>query len=109
MPTTPAGKQVSAHNAVKHGIFSSLRVLPGQERQADWDAHLHAILADLQPHGPIEAELAADLAFLFWRKRRLRRAEHALLLRAQEQAAWEVGRDYRRFEAGSAFASPSGI
>jgi hypothetical protein len=36
---------VENQNAVSHGIFSSQIVLPGVERQADWDGHLEGVRA----------------------------------------------------------------
>src|SRR5438093_1161690 len=38
-PNTPAGKAISARNGTTHGVFSALPVLPGVEREEDWELH----------------------------------------------------------------------
>ncbi len=43
----PKGKAKVARNAIKHGLLSELEVLPGLERQEDWEAHCAQMVADL--------------------------------------------------------------
>lgn len=65
-PRTPAGKLVVAQNAVRHGVFAHLPVVPG-ESEADWHAHQQGRLASLAPVGLLELTLAERVAHLFWR------------------------------------------
>lgn len=74
-PTTDDGKAVVAHNAVKHGLLARLPVLPGVERQEDWDDHFEQMIVSLQPVGYLEQTLAERVALLMWRLGRLARYE----------------------------------
>jgi hypothetical protein len=57
-PKTPAGKGRSSRNALKHGAYSALPVLPGLERAEDWEAHRSGIVQNLAPVGNLEEALA---------------------------------------------------
>ena len=48
-PNTQEGKAKAALNSTKHGILGKYQVLPGLERQEDWEAHKAAMMADLAP------------------------------------------------------------
>lgn len=76
-PTTPEGKAVSAHNATRHGLLSTLPVLPHLESQEEWDAHRQQLLENLAPVGATEELLVERIALLFWRLARLARYEVA--------------------------------
>lgn len=77
-PTTPAGKAVSAQNAVQHGLCSESPVVAGLESQDDWEAHCREIVESLAPVGRLENLLAQRVALLFWRYERLTRYETAV-------------------------------
>ncbi|MGV3719282.1 MAG: hypothetical protein ACO1SX_00110, partial [Actinomycetota bacterium] len=70
-PKSAAGKARSAANAVKHGHASTNPVILEYETQADWEAFRDAFTADLHPVGPVEEELARELALTQWRRRRI--------------------------------------
>jgi hypothetical protein len=81
-PKTKEGKAKSSRNATKHGIFSSVLILPGVERQEDWDAHHEGILASLSPADTLEQEPAERAALTLWQLARFHRHEHVCFLEA---------------------------
>jgi hypothetical protein len=73
-PRSQLGKNISKRNALKHAIFSKAVVLEG-ESQAEvnfWVRELHKYY---QPEGALEDILVDKVAVLFWRLRRIIRAE----------------------------------
>ena len=48
-PNTQEGKEVVRWNAVRHGISSPKPVIPGLEKQEDWESHLEGIMENLSP------------------------------------------------------------
>ena len=76
-PRTPAGKENSSHNAIRHGALSAEPVLPG-ERVEEWERHQAGILDSLAPVGAMETELANRVAQCLWRLRRLTAYETAV-------------------------------
>ena len=60
-PRTRAGKAVVATNAIRHGIFAHLAVVPG-ENPYDWDDHCTGILTALAPAGHLEVNFAERAA-----------------------------------------------
>ena len=67
--TTPAV------NSLKHGLTARTIAIPGLEEHGDWLNFRDAILDSLVPDGALETELAMRIAELFWRGRRVARAE----------------------------------
>jgi hypothetical protein len=65
--------------ALKHGGYSALGLLPGEDRAAFEKLH-RELRAELRPDGPLEEDIVANIARLLWRKQNLetfRRAEAA--------------------------------
>ena len=58
-----AGRTVARFNAATHGLTAETPVIPGVERQEDWNAFRAAGRA-LAPVGALEAELAECVASL---------------------------------------------
>jgi hypothetical protein len=58
------------HPALKHGAYSSLAVLPGENFDAFKRLH-QALRDELRPDGPLEEDLVETAARLLWRKRNL--------------------------------------
>ena len=85
-PKTAGGKAIVSQNALRHGLLSELRVLPGLERQEDWQAHIERTLADLNPVGYMEEILAERIALLLWRLGRVARYERGTAAAAFENA-----------------------
>ena len=73
-PRTPAGKERSRRNALKHGIFSKVALLKNESR-SEFDSLLAGLREDLQPEGTLEQALVEKLAISLWRFRRFLHAE----------------------------------
>lgn len=84
-PRTIAGKLVVAQNAIKHGVFANLLVLPG-ENPDEWDAHRAGIIESLTPVGLLEVTFAERAALLLWQLARLARYQAAIATTAVEDA-----------------------
>jgi hypothetical protein len=82
-PRTVAGKLVVAQNAVRHGVFAHLPVVPG-ETESDWQAHREVILHSLTPVGSLEVNMAERVALILWRLARLAKYEAANTVAAVE-------------------------
>ena len=84
-PSTAAGKAASSRNSLRHGLQAASLVIPGVESEEDWAEFSHGVDASLAPRGAVEAALAARVAELLWRIRRIPRAEHDMITAAQER------------------------
>jgi hypothetical protein len=88
-PITPVGKARSSKNALRHGAYSALPVVPGLEWSEDWKIHCDGIFKSLAPKGTLEEALAERVALCFWRLNRVHRYETAMtsvgLERIEEQ------------------------
>jgi hypothetical protein len=76
---------VSKHknqNAVKHGAFAEVVILPGEDVREFEELH-QALINEWTPDGPAELDAVSTLAKCFWRKRRLARYQQT------EVATWE--------------------
>ncbi len=89
-PKTKAGKEVVRLNAVQHGILSTTPVIPGLEREEDWEAHRTGLLASLNPDGHLESELAERVAALTWRLKRVTRYESETIASSQERTGEDL-------------------
>jgi len=58
------------HPAFKHGGYSAISVLPGENRAA-FEKLLEDLIAEYEPSGPLEQHVVQDLARLIWRKSNL--------------------------------------
>jgi hypothetical protein len=82
-PKTEAGKARSSQNALKHGLRAQCHVVLPDEDPAEYEAFAAALLADLAPHGALQALLASRVAAAAWRLLRADRIEVELF--AQER------------------------
>jgi hypothetical protein len=77
-PRSEAGKAISSRNALKHGVYSKARILPGED-----PAELDQLTADyyqhFQPANPPERKLVDDLVHGEWILRRLNRIDTEIL------------------------------
>jgi len=74
-PKTEAGKAIVSLNAVRHGALSRALIIPGIERQEDFDALYHGLVSDLAPEGEFEFNLVELIAVSLWKLRRIQRYE----------------------------------
>lgn len=95
-PKTEEGKEVVRWNATRHGIRSPAPVVPGVEKQEDWEEHRDGVLESLQPEGHLESVLAERTALLSWRLHRVTRFETESIALYQERIEEDLTRE-RRF------------
>ncbi|MGD0301777.1 MAG: hypothetical protein ABSE86_32270 [Bryobacteraceae bacterium] len=77
-PRTPAGKQRSSLNALRHGLTGHVIVLPSEDHAA-YENHTRRLVDDLQPKGALEEQLVQSLADTSWRINRIAALETNLL------------------------------
>ena len=58
------------HPALKHGGYSAMGLLPGENRAAFEKLH-RELRAELRPDGPLEEHMVAKIAILLWRNQNL--------------------------------------
>jgi hypothetical protein len=95
-PATQEGKEVVKWNATRHGIRSPFPVVPGVEKEVDWEEHRDGVLESLQPEGHLEFVLAERVAMLSLRLNRVTRFETESIALYQEQMEEDLARE-RRF------------
>ena len=61
-PTTQEGKEVVRWNATRHGISAPKPVVPGLEKQEDWETHLEGIMENLSPVGHLEDGRSTEMS-----------------------------------------------
>jgi hypothetical protein len=59
------------HPALKHGAYSTMTLLPGEDPAAFDQLH-QGLIAEFAPTGPLEQDIVATMARLLWRKQNLR-------------------------------------
>lgn len=94
-PKSVEGRAVAARNAIRSGAYAVPTVLYGESEQ-EFLSLKEALLADFQASGVIESSLVHELSVLTWKKLRLERVEHRILL-ARLQAPVSAA---ELFEAG---------
>ena len=95
-PATQEGKEVVKWNAMRHGIRSPAPVVPGVEKEEDWEEHRDGVLDSLSPEGHLEFVLAERVALLSWRLHRVTRYETESIALFQERAEDDLA-ERRRF------------
>jgi hypothetical protein len=80
-PRTPAGKQRSSLNALRHGLTAASAVLP-TENPAAYEDHRRRFFDEYQPATPTESQLVQELADASWRLNRIPLLEAGVLARA---------------------------
>ena len=64
-------KKPRSLNALKHGAYSNLGLLPGED-PVGYIEHVRQVWLECQPWGPTEEGVATDIANVSWRKKNLR-------------------------------------
>jgi hypothetical protein len=103
-PRTPAGKQRSSINALRHGLTAASAVLPSEDRAA-FDAHRRGFFDEYQPATPTESQLVQELADTAWRINRIPLLEAALLDRAANPPNDQARIDFDIVDAHRALAT----
>ena len=88
-PRTPEGKQRSAMNAIRIGLFSESPVLPGED-PADYDAFRAEFTLDLDPKGIVEDTCADTIVSTQWRLKRCTGIEQSILASDELDAAQKI-------------------
>jgi hypothetical protein len=102
-PRTQEGKEIVRWNATRHGIRSPAPVVPGVEKEVDWEEHRDGVLESLSPEGHLELVLAERVALLSWRLHRVTRYETESIALYQEKAQEDLAK-----KRGSPFSDVSG-
>jgi hypothetical protein len=68
-PTSPAGKQASSANAIRHGLLAKCVVLSNECRE-NFDALLDQHIERFSPIDDVELGVVEEMAAAFWRMRR---------------------------------------
>jgi hypothetical protein len=106
-PKTEEGKEIVRWNATRHGIRSPAPVVPGMEKEEDWEEHRDGVLDSLSPEGHLELVLAERVALLSWRLHRVSRYETESIALYQEKAQEDLAKQRGRpFSDVSGPASP---
>ena len=90
-PKTPEGKAIASRNAVTHGLFARMPVIPG-ENEAEFQAYTEHWLGDLKPVGPMEEFLAERIIGIAWRLRRVGQIEANLFQPSENQKTHQLSR-----------------
>jgi hypothetical protein len=97
-PYTPKGRAAAGLNNLKHGLHSTALVIPGREDPEDWARFSTEAYSSLDPVGVIEAALAHRIVEMFWRLRRVARAEHQMVIAQYERS---LQMEHRRSQSRS--------
>ena len=84
-PVTADGKARSSQNARKHNIFTSVALLPNEDRQ-EFDFVLSVYTAEYSPETPTELRLVREIADAEFRLQRIR--EHAATIQGKAMQAF---------------------
>jgi hypothetical protein len=87
-PRTDTGRAASSRNALKHGLTAA-RIILFDEQRDEFERFYDDLIAALNPHGPMETQLAERITINAWRLRRAYRVESGLFERAR--SAWREG------------------
>jgi hypothetical protein len=82
-PRSEAGKAISSRNALKHGVYSKARILPGED-PAELDQLTADYYTNFHPITPPERKLVDDLVHAEWLLRRLNRIDTEILEKGME-------------------------
>ena len=96
-PVTEQGKQRSSLNAMKHGVYTDLVLLPGESSE-EFMKLLHAYEHQFRPTDQIEMDLIQDLADARWRINRMKRQEALEWSQAAFEAAHDPALDEAPYE-----------
>jgi hypothetical protein len=79
-PATDDGKAKSSRNAIKHGFFARDLLLPG-ESEKEFHELVEGLLVRMAPRDVYEVNIVDQIIADMWKLRRVRSAEHQLMLK----------------------------
>jgi len=85
-PKTPEGKARSRVNATRHGLAGRTVLLPTEDLH-EYETFTSEFMASLDPHTPMERELARTISDGYWRLRRVRTTEDSLYAIGHDEPA----------------------
>jgi hypothetical protein len=94
-PKTAAGKATCSLNALRHGLYSSTIILPG-ENQAEFDKIHRQILDLYQPTDAYQQQMVDELAAIQWKLRRAELIEAGILIEYGDEPASSCLAQYDR-------------
>jgi hypothetical protein len=103
-PVTEEGKAISSRNATRHGLLSTLAVLPGEKKEK-FDFILNSALLKYEPEDGDELHMVHQLAMHQWRQLRIwamQMAGHAGEILCQTETAPDIldrDMDWRAYAA----------
>jgi uncharacterized protein YaiL (DUF2058 family) len=103
-PRTPAGKQRSSLNALRHGLTGHVIVLPSEDHAA-YQTHTQRLFDDLQPKGALEEQLVQSLADTSWRINRVAALETNLLSLGIHEQSNKISTDHPEVQTALAMAA----
>jgi hypothetical protein len=72
--------KLKQNNALKHGVYSTIGLLPG-ESPAKLKKHHNDVIDELRPNGPVEHDIVMTIARALWRKQNLATFQTAQLVK----------------------------
>lgn len=84
-PKTTEGKAVAARNSLKTGAYAVPVILPG-ESESEFLVLKESLLTDLQAVGMFESTLVNEISAIVWKKLRLERIEHRLVVKSLNES-----------------------
>jgi len=90
-PKTLEGKAIASRNAVTHGLFARMPVIPG-ENEAEFRTYTEHWLGDLKPVGATEEFLAERIIGIAWRLRRVGQIEANIFHPSESQETHQLSR-----------------
>ena len=101
-PTTPEGRAVVRHNALKHGLTSEV-LIPMDEQRPAFDLLCDTFVTEYQPVGPTEESLLENLVAAKWRLERARKEETGFFVKHAIQLE-DDSQEYRELAANARLA-----
>ena len=80
------------HPALKHGAYSVMDVLPGENR-AEFEKLHQELVTDVSPSGAFENDIIVNMARILWRKKNLRTLNTATFARDRYSAIVDANVD----------------
>jgi hypothetical protein len=104
-PVSPAGKARSSRNAITHGLTAFSQQVLLDEDPLEYRELMEATMAEWQPVGSSETEMAGRICNLQWRLRRASRTERQIFLGQQMSCLIaDRKRDDQGTEIGTSFS-----